>query len=79
MIADGRHEYNLFHLVKAPQMLYIRLTIKVSDSVHIKYIQKSLPANVILVLYEFLDGTISGSHIMYDNKLKTSGSPMLVP
>ena len=32
--ADGRHKQNLFCLLEAPQTLYIGLTIKVADSVH---------------------------------------------
>ena len=40
-------------------------------------IQKNLPTNVMLVRYEFPDGTISSSNIIYDKQLKTSGSPIL--
>ena len=66
MIADRRHEQNLFYLLEAPQILYISLMIKVSYWVYIKCIYKHLPINIILVWYEFLDGTISGSQVMYD-------------
>ena len=60
------HEQNLFHLLEAPRMLYIRLMIWVTDVEHMMQIQKNLPANVMLVRYEFPDGSIKGSNIMYD-------------
>ena len=58
-------------------MLYIGLTIKVTDSVHMMCIQKNLLGNVMLVKYDFPDGTISGSNITYNKQLKTSRSPIL--
>ena len=68
MTADGRNEQNLFRLLKAPQTLYIGLTIKITDSVHIKHIQKNILDNIILTWYGFPNDTISGSHIMYEKK-----------
>ena len=42
MTADGRHEQNLFYLLETPQMLYIRLVIKVTDAVtHDVHLEKS--------------------------------------
>ena len=66
MTADGRNEHNLFHLLEAPQRLYIGLTIKVTNSVYIKCIQKNLLTNILLVQYKFPDGTNSGSHVTYE-------------
>ena len=61
MTADGRCEQNLFYLLEAPGMLYIRLTIKLTDSVRMKHIKKNLATIIILVWYEFPDGTIVAS------------------
>ena len=77
MAADRRHNKNLFHLLEGPQMLYIRLMIKVTGSVHMKYIQKNLLNNVLLVQYEFSNGTIRSFHVTYEKKFKTSGSSVL--
>ena len=38
MAADEMHEQNLFHILEAPQILYIGMTIKITNSVHMKHI-----------------------------------------
>ena len=40
-------------------------------------IQKNLLTKVMLVWYEFPNGTICSSNIRYNKQLKTSGSPIL--
>ena len=65
MIADGRYEQNLFCFPKELHTLYIGLSIKVPNQVHAQQMEKKLPTNVILVWYEFPNGTITGSKVTY--------------
>ena len=66
MIADERHEKNLFHLLKVARILYIGLTIKAPNRVYVQKIKKNLASNVMLVWYKYPEGTNIGSKMIYE-------------